>query len=37
MKDTTTAYASRTGGLYMLGKEVNACVRSNSTDSELDI
>lgn len=37
MKDTTTAYASRTGGLYMLGKEANACVRSNTTDSKLDI
>ena len=37
MRDTTTAHVSNTGGLYILRKEVRACVRSNAIDSELDI
>lgn len=37
MTDTTTAYATNIGGLYITGKEVMSCVRSNTTDSELDV
>ena len=37
MQNTTTADATIIGGFYICGKEVKACVRSNTIDPKLDV